>query len=156
MLKLPRKLLLWGGAAVVVASGSAFMASNTVAQSSAGEGTGPVLGYTVSNISYGVPYGANTNLDNVYYTGHDYAAAKGVYFTLTSDASSSPADGQPVNVDAYPLNKAGNIHWGHDNGCSIQGTWTINGGVGSGNYFCAFSPEVPIGDIGSLAIEANQ
>ncbi len=146
MLKLPRKLLLWGGAAVVVASGSAFMASNSVAPSSAGEGAGAVSGYTVSNISYAV----NNNTGN----------ATGVSFRLTSWASSAPANEKPGNVDAYPLNGGGNAQWGQGNSCSPTSSWTTNGvgnaGNGYGTFSCSFAYSAPVQDLFYLAVEANQ
>jgi hypothetical protein len=52
MKKLPRRLLMWGGAAAIATAGFAYMASNSVAASSAGEGVGPVTGYQVSNTTY--------------------------------------------------------------------------------------------------------
>jgi hypothetical protein len=147
MRMLPRRFLMWGGAAAVASAGFAFMAANTVDASSAGEGTGNVTGYHVSGISY-------TPINNVYYTGGDYAAAEGVTFTLTALSSDTSADTKPTNVDAYPLNLSGNLQWGHDNGCSIVGTW--NNTTGSGTYHCSFAPQVPIAEIGKLAVEANQ
>jgi hypothetical protein len=140
-------LFLWGGAAAIASAGFAFMAANTVDASSAGEGTGTVSGYTVSGISY-------TPIDNVYYTGSYYAAAEGVTFTLTSAGTGSAAT-QPTNVDVYPLDLSGNREWGHDNGCSIVGSWTVTT-TGTGTYHCDFAPEVPIAEIGQLAVEANQ
>ena len=49
---LPRKLLLLGGAAVLAAGGFAYMSSNGVSASNAGEGVGVVSGYTVANFHY--------------------------------------------------------------------------------------------------------
>lgn len=43
---------MWGGAAAIATAGFAYMASNTVAASSAGEGVGAVTGYQVGNITY--------------------------------------------------------------------------------------------------------
>jgi hypothetical protein len=49
---LPRRLLLLGGAVAIAAGGFAYMASNTIAQSNAGEGANLVTGYVVTNITY--------------------------------------------------------------------------------------------------------
>jgi hypothetical protein len=52
--------------AVVVASGGyAYAATNTVASSNAGAGSGLVSGYTVSDLAYIVDSSAPTNLDEV-------------------------------------------------------------------------------------------
>ena len=151
MRMLPRRLLMWGGAAAVASAGFAFMAANTVDASSAGEGTGTVTGYHVSGISY-------APVDNVYYQGNLYAAAKQVTFTLTSVSTDSAANGKPADVNAYPLNLSGHIQWGHQTVCTLQAPgWQISGSNhGYGTYVCGFAPEVPIALIGSLAVEANQ
>ena len=49
---LPRRLLLFGGAAALAAGGFAFMASNTVGQSYSGEGSAAVSGYNVYDVVY--------------------------------------------------------------------------------------------------------
>ena len=48
----PRRLFILGGALAIAAGGFAFMASNTVGQSNAGEGSASVSGYNVYNITY--------------------------------------------------------------------------------------------------------
>ena len=49
---LPRRLFVFGGAIAVAAGGFAYMASNSVATTNAGEGAGAVSGYTVYNVHY--------------------------------------------------------------------------------------------------------
>lgn len=160
MTRLPRRLLLWGGAAAVAAGGFAFMAQNSVANSSAGEGTGTVTGYNVTAISYTV--------DNHFYastdtfsgkTGPFYAAYTGVSFTLTAQTEGSAAGGQPTNVDVYPVSTDGNHYWGHDNGCTVT-SWTAGTDspltAGTGSVSCNLAPSVPAAELGSIAVEANQ
>jgi hypothetical protein len=158
MLKLPRKLLLWGGAAVVIAAGSAFMSSNTVSASSAGEGTGPVTGYTVTGITYGPACPSSpVCVNEVYYTDGFFSAATGVEFTLTSVATTKPGNEQPVHIQVYPLNLSDSLEWGHALSCALVGSWSAPvSGAGSGTYACQFDPVVPIAQIGDLAVEANQ
>ncbi|MGB9112458.1 MAG: hypothetical protein WCF24_07005 [Acidimicrobiales bacterium] len=60
MRKLPRRLLMWGGAAAIATAGFAYMATNTVSASSAGEGYGPVTGYVTSNTTYDTTCPNNT------------------------------------------------------------------------------------------------
>lgn len=57
MRRLPRRLALWGGAAAIAGGGFAFMASNVLTASGAGEGSAPVTGYTVSNVTYNTASG---------------------------------------------------------------------------------------------------
>lgn len=52
MIRVPRRLLMWGGAAVAASAGFAFMASNAVDASNAGTGPGVVSGYNISAIHY--------------------------------------------------------------------------------------------------------
>lgn len=53
MKKVIRRVVIPGAAAAVIgAGGFAFMASNTVAQTYAGQGSGQISGYTVSNVHY--------------------------------------------------------------------------------------------------------
>lgn len=147
MIRLPRRLALWGGAAAVAAGGFAFMASNTVLASSAGEGAGPVSGYIVSHQSYS--FVNNT-------TGKATLAA--VKFLLTSASSTSNAAVQPANVQAYPQAPGTARPWGKSLDCTLTGTWTMNTtGQGQGTYSCTFAPVVyPVATLVSLDVEANQ
>ena len=144
MIRLPRRLALWGGAAAVAAGGFAFMAQNVVGVSSAGEGVGAVTGYTVTHQTYG-------------FTNTGQAELHSVTFTLTSMSTTSNANGQPANVQAYPQGPTGSRPWGKSLDCSLTGSWTTSGGQGTGKYTCIFAPNVtPIATYRSLDVEANQ
>jgi hypothetical protein len=69
---------------VLATSGFAFMASNTVGTSYAGQGRGAIAGYTVSDVHYAFvnDTGNNPNLDYI----------KSVTFTLDHHAGSATAD----------------------------------------------------------------
>lgn len=167
-----RLVFLGGGAAIFATAGFAYMASNTVSPSSAGEGSGAVTGYHVSNIQYlvdcssmaptGTCTGSGDGAD--YYDGGAGGGAQnlngaisGVKFTLTSNATSAPANGAPTNVSVYPEDQSGHTEWGHDNGCHIVGTWSAPASsAGSGTVSCAFSPQVPANLLYFLDVEANQ
>lgn len=145
MLRISRRLALWGGAAAVASGGFAFMAGNLVLGSSAGEGVGPVTGYTVSGQTWG-------------FTNNGVARLKSVTFTLESMSTTPNAAGQPSNVQVYPQTPSGARPWGKSLDCTIVGTWTVHGtGHGTGKYTCTFSPVVyPIATLTSLDVEANQ
>jgi hypothetical protein len=51
---------MWGGAAAIASAGFAYMATNTVSASSAGEGYGAVTGYITSNTTYDTTCGLGT------------------------------------------------------------------------------------------------
>lgn len=61
--------------------GFAFTASNTVPGSKAGDGSGTVSGYTISNVHYGLKTADPTKIDSV-----------------TFDLSSTPASGSTIKV----------------------------------------------------------
>jgi len=161
MRKIPRRLLVFIGAIAIAGGGMAFMAANSVAASNAGEGSAAVIGYNVSNISYGTactvypigdPYAGTTPcLDQDYYTDSTNAAAEGVEFTLTVLAGGVTS--QPTNVIAYPEASDGSHPWGHSDNCHLSGTW--NAGTGTGSYTCQFDPEVPVSSLSYLDVEAN-
>lgn len=151
MPKLPRRLAMWGGAAIVASTGFAFMASNAVDASSAGEGANAVTGYTASNISYSNAScsGNSGNLTQV--------CINGVSFTLTSNATSAPANGQPKDVNVIYQDGTDDLNYSsvHAHTCSISGWGTTGTGAGAGTVTCT------TGNIGSasltnLNIEANQ
>jgi hypothetical protein len=86
MKHLGRKLLL-PVAAVALAGGSfAFLASNTVADSHAGQGVGTIAGYDVSNIHY--EYNATNQIDK---HGNGDDSIYQVTFTLDQQASEANA-----------------------------------------------------------------
>ncbi len=63
-----RKLLfLVGGAAIFATAGFAYMASNTVAPSFAGEGSGDVNGYQVYNITFTPADTTNGNIGYIHF-----------------------------------------------------------------------------------------
>lgn len=136
MRRLPRRLVLWGGAAAIASGGFAFMASNAIAGSSLGDGAGTVSGYTVSNIHWTTKTclsGANCT------TGARVIYA--VNFTLTSAATTAPANEQPPNANftVFTTNNAG-VQNSPGVTCSTQG-WTpgaTQSGHGYGTYTCVW------------------
>lgn len=129
----PRRLFMWGGAVAVAASGFAYMASNSVASSNAGEGSQQVSGYTVSNISYsGVP--TKGNHDGLAGTMQYYAAPQPtdnhgiseqdgvstVQFTL------SPDNAHWAAVQLYDASKNVIGGGGASNCKEAAGVWTCN------------------------------
>jgi hypothetical protein len=118
-----------GAAAALSTAGFAFMASNTVAASSAGEGQADVTGYTVSGVNYSAQQGWESPSSPTF---NQYKVSA-VKFILTSNASGGPANGMPANVNASLLGTAA-----HTSECVISG-WTINGsGQGTGPVVCTF------------------
>ena len=154
MRRLPRRLLLWGGAAAVASGGFAFMASNNVLVSSAGEGTNTVSGYQVSQQTYTIDQNKmGGNAEN--------AAVYGVTFTLTSLATTTNANGKPKQVWAYLEHGTGSVYVGHNYGntgvgCTLVGTWTKPANAaGHGQYHCRLTTS-PVVTMGKLDIEASQ
>jgi hypothetical protein len=140
-----------GVAAVVSTAGFAFMAGNTVASSSAGEGDSGVSGYTVSGVNYSAQQGWGRT-DALF-------SVSAVKFVLTSVATSAPANGQPANVNAALLGTASKKSF-----CQISG-WTVNGaGQGTGPVTCTFGtsdhtlsdPVALEMDVTGLDVTANQ
>lgn len=93
-----RRLLVVGGGAVVLATaGFAYMASNTVPNTSAGTGLAAVSGYTVTNVTF------NNETESA--CGYGYAGVNGdvnagcelntMQFTLTSNDGTSQNCGAP-------------------------------------------------------------
>lgn len=151
MTRLPRRLALWGGAAAIAGGGFAFMASNNVLTSSAGDGAGHVTGYTVTNQAYTI---AN-RLAIAGTTGSATAYLSGVTFTLAANSATANAHKQPPNTNilVYPENKTGGRPWGHGGYCSVN-TWTTS--AGTGNVTCTFSPQPPVATVFKLDVEASQ
>lgn len=86
-------------------SAYAFMASNTVSESSAGVGSGTITGYTVSNIQYTLSGTANNP-----------SLITNVSFTLSpADAGGLPADSVAVWFDG----NTGNVASTANQACSI-------------------------------------
>ena len=77
--------------------GYAFTASNTVPDSKAGDGSGAISGYTVSNVDYTLNATDPTTIDTVEFT-LDSAPVTGSEVTIQLDASST---------DWYPCTMTG-------------------------------------------------
>ncbi len=169
MMRLSRRLALWGGAAAIAAGGFAFMASGVTNASSASEGDGGVTGYTASGIHYTL--GSTNTCVNTNDGGNQESFLCALTFTLTSVAVTTTASTVPAHVEAYlekdtPTKKeiTGTNSF---TSCSLVGTWTDGNGTtpGHGTYKCTFlSTEVlgtgahewHIATIGNVDIEANQ
>lgn len=188
---LPRRLLLIGGALAVASAGFAYMANNLVNASSLGDGQGNVTGYTVSNISYPgvIQYkdyfncqtGGSQTGDTAtggssacdYYNGITTSFVTNVTFTLTSAATTAPANGKPSQVQLVadwtnPTNASnsgttlltGGPSPAFDGVCTVNG-WTTNANsANSGTVTCTLyidtSNEPPVQWITGLDVEANQ
>ncbi|MCL8207040.1 MAG: hypothetical protein K6V97_03060 [Actinomycetia bacterium] len=102
-------------------SAYAFMASNTVNNSSAGTGSGTISGYTVSNISYKLD-GSNNNPDGI----------DSVTFTLTPADGTDPATSVAVWFNgntaavASTANKDCSLAANENQPASPATTWTCN------------------------------
>jgi hypothetical protein len=138
-----RRLVIPGVGVVLATSGFAFMASNTVAQSSAGQGQATVSGYTVSGINYSTEQGWGKP-SPIY----SVSTAK---FVITSNATSAPANGVPAGVHASLLGTSAAT-----SDCTIV-NWTVNGsGQGTSPVVCDFSSPPNVADVTGLDVEANQ
>lgn len=167
MRRLPRRLALWGGAAAIAGGGFAFMASNNVLVSSAGEGAGAVSGYTVSNIRYGITFpgaatcGGNTACQNTYGRNHPQngnhtnTSYTNVTFRLTTKSTTPNATTKPTNVVVYPEGTGGSTPWGSDQ-CTSSNWHTTGTGYGQGTFTCTFRPIVGSFTLRKLDVEANQ
>lgn len=169
---LPRRLLALGGAMALAGAGFAYMDTNAVSASSAGEGAAAVTGYTVSNIQWTadnasdigdgpMPYESAADVVPYYMTGLE--------FTLTSKATSAPANGQPASLNvALQTDINGTIGYtqiassktGGYHTCSISG-WVTNGnGQGTGTVKCGLIIRAdqipPIADVIGIDVEAHQ
>ena len=136
-----------GMAAAISTAGFAFMASNTVAPSSAGEGAAAVTGYTASDISYSTvqcpPQPAAST----------QTCINGVSFTLTSNATSAPANAQPKDVVVTYKSGNNDLNWSsvHAGTCHIAG-WAS---PGTGTVTCT-TGQIGVASLSNLDIEANQ
>jgi len=159
-----RQLLVVGGGAVVLATaGFAYMASNTVPASYAGEGSAAVSGYTVSNIDYagvsvpgGGQVGTMTYLDGPVVNGiSEQDGVTTVSFQLSPDNAVWAA------VQLYN-GGGGVIGGGGASSCTeAGGTWTCN--VYStegftGNSYTTGAPvkPIPASEIAYIDVEAAQ
>ena len=138
MPRLARRLVLLGGIAILALGGFAYMASNSVGASYAGQGTGPISGYTVSNISYSNGLAALPTTK----PGDSQNGITEVSFTLSPDNANFTA------VDLY--NSGGTlVGGGGANNCTeTTGTWTCNVTALDGT-----SP-IPVTDVAYIDVEA--
>lgn len=141
---IPRKLLLLGGAAAIAAGGFAFMASNSVAASSAGEGAGAVSGYTVvpGSITYTLSASSPEALGPgqiASYNGSPYCYGndqgnpwncyvEGVQFTLQSDTTTPPGNAQPTDVVVTLLGTGSNAPLGTGPARLVKNDYTFGQG----------------------------
>jgi hypothetical protein len=66
MNRIMKRMAIPVGAAIILgSSGFAFMASNSVPATSAGEGTGAVVGYGVSNVHYELGYSGGVGANRI-------------------------------------------------------------------------------------------
>ena len=132
MSMLSRRLLMWGGAAAVASAGFAFMASNSLAVSGAGENYQAIAGYTVSNITWNGGSGSGCGGDNGCYLS-----------TVTFNIASKAAPGTQAYENPPNMVYAAILHSGHllanADGCTYKGTE----GPGAWQYLCTFNPQAP-------------
>lgn len=143
-----RLLLVGGGAAVLATAGFAYMAANTVPASSLGEGSGPVTGYTVSNITYTTTFQGPAQ-------GPPYFLAT-VSFTLSGanmpvQVNAAVDPGGPGGPPPPPPGPWVNL------ACHSTSSWSN----GSGSFTCTVPSgppghQVPVSAINTLDVEANQ
>lgn len=82
-----RMALPIGGAIVLGSAGFAFMATNGVPTTMAGEGTGQVVGYSVSNVHYELGYSGGVGANRIDAVSFDLnAPASAVDAFLSSDS----------------------------------------------------------------------
>ena len=131
MLRLPRRLLIWGGAAVVALAGFAFMASNTIDASYAGEGSQTVSGYHVYDITYSGVSGSGGGQAGtmVYLTTPEPDSMNGIQEqdgVSTVSFKVSPDNALWTAVQLYGSNKDVIGGGGATNCSEANGTWTCN------------------------------
>lgn len=154
-----RLLLVGGGAAVLATAGFAYMASNTVASSYAGEGSGTVSGYSVSAIHYWTQ-------DPPAPPGQGFVSIVGVQFTLTEMGSPPPTQNTaPTDVHAFLMTGPSGPRPLIANpppppppasvaslSCTVN-SWT--NATASGSASCTF-PSTFVSQVTGLDVEANQ
>jgi len=113
MNRLVRRVAIPGAAAVVIATGGfAFMASNSVASSYAGQGTASISGYNVSHIHYtlknqGGPVGNDLYVQSVTFTLNHPADANNIaafiYNTVNTPARYGECVAGPGGTTSHPV-----------------------------------------------------
>ena len=129
MIRLPRKLFVWGGAAVIAASGFAFMASNSVGASYAGEGSNSVSGYTVSHVVYsGVTTTGGGQIGTMQWnnTGAVSNGLTGDGVITTVSFTVSPDNALWSEVQLYDSSRNVIAGGGASNCTESAGVWTCN------------------------------
>jgi hypothetical protein len=145
-----RLLLVAGGAVVIATAGFAYMASNTVATSYLGQGTGTVSGYAVTNISFdGIPTMGGGQIGTLaplttYAPGDAQDGVTTVSFNVNPDNATFAA------VDLY--NGSGNIvgGGGASNCHEAGGLWTCTVTANDG------SSPIPVTQIFYIDVLASQ
>lgn len=157
---LPRRLVLWGGAAVVASAGFAFMASNTVGQSFAGEGANQVSGYSVSDIVYsGVTANGGGSVGTMQWTDANNASGlSGDGIVTTVSFKVNPDNALWSEVQLYD-GSSNVIGGGGASNCSEapSGIWTCNitGDTGySGGGAWSDQSGAPVSQIAKIDVEA--
>lgn len=122
--------MLGGGAAVLSTAGFAYMASNTIPTTAAGESVAAVSGYTVTNVTYNGGSGSGCG-------GPCYINS--VQFTLTSNDPTAQNNGKPdfVYVAVQTGTTSGEL--ANSDGCTIP-TGSVSGGEWTGNFNCTLNP----------------
>lgn len=154
MWRLPRRLLLWVGAAAIAATGFTFMASNTIDHSNAGEASQVVSGYHVYNLEYsGVALQGNPNGDvgSMVYLGaptdnHGISEQDGI---STVSFQLSPDNAHWAAVQLYDSNKNVIGGGGASNCKETAGVWTCNVTSNSNGA-------IPVSQINWIDVEAVQ
>jgi hypothetical protein len=143
-----RLLLVGGGAAVLATAGFAYMASNTVPITSAGQASAAVTGYTVTNVTYNG--GSGDNCGGTCYIGT-------VGFTLTADNANSQNNGKPVFV-YVDVEGSNNGEIANADGCTVPaGTLVGATGQWTGNFTCTLNPNTAtVAEVDFLDIAATQ
>lgn len=148
MKRLGRKLMVPAFGAVVAAGGFAFLASNNVGASSAGNGDASISGYTVSDISY-------THIPDDRSPG--YAVISSVTFTLDKAASQVTANIYQGTGDGHG---DGGVYVPYDN-CSLDttatnpNTWTCTFGASPNQAPGYGTAPAQLSQAGLLTVSAN-
>ena len=141
-----RMALPIGAALILGSSGFAYMASNAVDHTSLGQGSAPVTGYAVTDITHESQQGWGKP-DPIFST----SATK---FILTSDSNIAPANERPTTVHSA-LTGAGGAVLAEDD-CEVT-SWTINGGgFGTGAVVCRYDAPPAASAVTGLDVFATQ
>jgi hypothetical protein len=144
---------------VVASAGFAFMASNTVGQSFAGEGANQVSGYTVSDIVYsGVATQGGQSVGTMQWSGNNNASGlQGDGVVTTVSFTVNPDNALWSEVQLYDANNNVIGGGGASNCAESAGVWTcsITGDTGY-NSGAAWSNQsgAPVSFIAKVDVEA--